>query len=157
MRYFKDTVGSGEIGRILALFLLFAPLAAPAAVYQWRDADGTVVYSQTPPPDGSARKVPPPPPPPRPEQARKSLEKLRQQLEDRREDRRLSSEKAAQQKKKAQIRRQNCERARNNLQRVEQRPHALVSDGKGGMHRMTAEEWQQRLEQYRKDVEKFCR
>lgn len=157
MRYIKVTAGSTKIGRILAFFLLFSPLMASAAVYQWRDADGTMVYSQVPPPDGrSVREVPPPPPPPSPEQDKKRLQDLRQRLEDNREDRALNAEKAAKRAKQEETQQENCRRARNNLQQLQQKNRPVVSDGKGGMRRMTAEERQKRLGQYRQNVEKFC-
>jgi len=159
MRYIKLTAGSSEISRILALFLIFSPLVASAAIYQWRDADGTMVYSQIPPADGRAiREVKPPPPPAEsPEQAQQRLQNLRQRAEDDREDRRLAAEKAAKAASKDEILRKNCEGSRRNLQQLEQKNRPVVSDGKGGMRRMTPAEREQKLEQYRRDVKKFCR
>ena len=66
------------MSRLLALFLLLVPLTLLAdTVYRTTDANGNVIFTDTPPADGSTadridiRRTntvqPPPPPPPRPE------------------------------------------------------------------------------------------
>jgi alkanesulfonate monooxygenase SsuD/methylene tetrahydromethanopterin reductase-like flavin-dependent oxidoreductase (luciferase family) len=158
MRYIKDTPRLREIGRILILFLIFVPLLASAAIYQWRDADGSMVYSQTPPPDGrAASKVKAPPPPAEsPEQAQQKLQTLQQRLDDLRKKRETTAEDNRKQEAASNARQQNCRTARNSLQQLQDRPHPLTNDGQGGMRHMTTEERAQRLEQLRQDVKKYC-
>lgn len=52
--------------RRLNLFVIALVLAMPAAaeIYQWRDAQGQIHYSDTPPPGQNATKIPPAPKPP---------------------------------------------------------------------------------------------
>ena len=141
--------------------LLFALLATEplwAEVYKWTDADGNTVYSQVPPSDGRRPETvaPPPPPAETPEQANARLDALQQQLEDAREDRELKSQKEQKSASEAAARRENCAKARSNLQGLEQRARQLVSDGKGNYRRLNPEEKAKQAAEYQKIIQRDC-
>jgi Skp family chaperone for outer membrane proteins len=159
MRYIKVTPQPRKIARILIFFLIFAPLVASAAIYQWRDADGNMVYSQTPPQDGrSAQKIKTrqEPSAQSTEQAQQKLQALQKHLDDLSKSRETAAEDARKQAAATNARQQNCNTARSSLQQLQNRPHPFTSDGQGGMRHMTTEERAQRLEQLRQDVKKYC-
>lgn len=112
----------------LCLLLLALPLAAPAQVYRWVDAQGKVHYTQSPPPQGSYKEVPPAPPPgalgggPNLGDYAKKLQTEREQGE--------KANEVAQ--KNAERRKQNCSAARRNratLDRYGGRIFSATEDG----------------------------
>ena len=94
MRFIKDR-HKWLFTLLLASGLALCATHALAVVYQWQDADGSMVYSQLPPGDGRpVREVSPPPPPAtRPEQAEQELEQLRQRARQRIEQRQRARDK----------------------------------------------------------------
>lgn len=142
----------------LSCYLLFCSTGAPAAIYQWQDADGTTVYSQLPPQDGrSVREVAlPPPPGTTPEQAQQELRKMQDDFRERIETRKQKAEERSSQDAAAESRNRNCQAARRNLAQIQSRARLLVDDGQGGRARMTEAEKQKLIQQYRADVQKYC-
>ncbi len=159
MRYFKPDALAARILPAWLMWLALCPPAAQAAIYKWTNADGEVVYSQIPPPQGreaADRLRPPPPPAETPEAAQKRLKALEQRLDKQRKARQQAGKKDEKAAERARIRQHNCEAARSNLSGLETKTHPLVPDGHGGMRRMTAPEREQKLEQLRADVDKYC-
>ena len=100
---------------------------------------------------------PSPPPATAPEQAQQRLQQLRERSRKLSEERKKNAAKTSAEAQKQHILKQNCSAARHNLEQLQQRPRLRVSDGKGGMRYMLPAEREQRMRQYRKDVEKYCR
>ncbi len=145
---------------ILINLLILAGLAtgSQAAMYKWVDANGVTVYSQTPPASGPSTRVKPPPPPAMtPEEARERLDRSRQNLEDAAEDRELASQKDSQKDDQADTFKANCSAARNNLMNWEGNPRKLVGQSDGTYARVTEEERQQKMQEGRHMIEKFCK
>jgi hypothetical protein len=142
----------------MLLFALLATQPLWAEVYKWTDADGNTIYSQVPPNNGPRPETvaPPPPPAETAEQAKARLNALQQKLEDAREDRTLRAQKQQKLASEAAARRENCARARANLQGLEQRARQLVGDGKGNYQRLTPEDKAKRSAEYKKIIKRDC-
>lgn len=144
---------------ILLLSLIALCWLAPAfgKTYRWVDENGVTVYSQSPPPEGEATVIKPPPPPATtPDEAWKELNQKRLKLEDAREDRQLERESTQQEAEKDEIRRKNCETARETLARLEGHPPRLVRTTSGEYKPINDEERQAMLEDARAKVQKYC-
>ncbi len=127
-------------------------------MYKWVDENGVTVYSQTPPASGKSTEVKPPPPPAMtPEEAREKLNRTRPRLEDAAEDRELAEQKANKKEKVAEAYEVNCSAARNNLMNWEGNPRKLVGRPDGTYARVTEEERQQKMQEARDLIEKFCK
>ena len=139
------------------LCALLVTSSAYAETYRWVDENGVVSYSQTPPPSGQVEtleiRVPAGI---SSEEASKRLDGMRQQLEDRREDRKLAQEEKLKAKQEQQRRQQNCEAARNNLQKLEGLGNRLLKTADGEYRRLTEEERQQRMQEARKNIAENC-
>jgi len=142
----------------IAFFLLSLPTFACAATYQWVDENGVTVYSQLPPPNqADARKVAPPPPPATtPKAAQDELRRLQQKLEDLREDRELQASAQKKESEKQQLRVENCRRARENLQILQQRSRQLIKQSDGTYKRYTPEEKAQKVAEYEAMIKRSC-
>ncbi len=143
----------------LSLYLLLLPAIALAGVYRWTDDQGNVVYSQTPPPDGRPveRMAPPPLPAEPPHAARKRLERIHKRLEESAKARQRRKREAAKTDADAARRQQNCRAARENLERLTNRPsNTLYRVGENDYRRLTPEERRQRIEKMRKIVKENC-
>lgn len=100
--------------RLTAIILLCLPLAAAAEVYQYRDAQGRTVYSDTPPPGVNATKkdlnVTR-----QSEEATRALDEKMQGFEKRREEAASNEAKQAKEKAERALAAENCTKARNKL------------------------------------------
>ncbi len=129
-----------------------------AAMYKWVDEDGQTVYSQTPPPSGQSTRIKPPPPPAEtPEEARQRLNQRLQKFEDKAEDKELAGQKEAKDEELAEVFKRNCAAAQNNLFFLESNPRKLVGQPDGSYVRITEEERQQKMQEAREQVERFCK
>lgn len=147
--------------RNLAFLLFLAALCwlAPAfgKTYRWVDENGVTVYSQSPPPEGEATVIKPPPPPATPpDEAWKELNQQRLRLEDAREDRELEQESQQKQAEEDEVRRKNCETARQTLERLQGHPPKLVRTTSGEYKPINEEERQAMLEEARAKVQEYC-
>ena len=142
----------------LLIGLILLPSLACAASYQWKDADGNTVYSQFPPPEGreAARIVVPPPPAAEPKAAKQQLLDMQQRLANSREDRGLENEKQQKARADADRRAENCRKARNNLQALQQRARQLIREGSGEYRRYTPEEKAKKTAENQKIVKENC-
>ena len=145
---------------VLVTLLILAGLAtgSQAAMYKWVDENGQTVYSQIPPTSGqSTRMKPPPPPAETPEEARQRLNQRLQTLEDKAEDKELAGQKEAKEGELAEVYKSNCAAAQHNLMFLESNPRKLVGQPDGSYVRITEEERQQKMQEAREQVEKFCK
>ncbi|WP_018228673.1 DUF4124 domain-containing protein [Methyloversatilis universalis] len=100
--------------RILAVLLLGLPLACAAQVYQYKDAQGRTVFSDTPPPGANATKKNLSVPQPSGDAARSTQDKL-QDFQKRRDERLEAESKASKEQADKDKASENCNRARNRL------------------------------------------
>ncbi len=144
---------------VLILSLIAVCWVAPSfgKTYRWVDENGVTVYSQSPPPEGEATVIKPPPPPATPsDEAWQQLNKQRLKLEDAREDRELEQEDKQKQTEQDEIRRKNCETARQTLERLEGHPPRLVRTASGEYKPINDEERQAMLDDARAKVQEYC-
>ncbi len=151
-------------GLLLTLLLLAG--AAGAQVYKWRDANGQVVYSQTPPPpeiQTEAETVAPPPPPasaptaktaPAAKPAEPAAPAKAQKAG---KPAQTKAPSPAEQTKKAEALAAKCERARKALNELRIKNRIMMPDGKGGYRVMTAEERAAQRRRLEADLRKHCR
>ena len=144
---------------IAPLLLLFATLPVSAAIYHWVDDNGKVVYSQTPPADGRTyQKVDTPPPQPTDVKAtEKRLEEARKIITEGSEARKKQRHEEAKRASEEEMRRKNCETARNNLKTLTSRPpNTLFNVGDGQFRRFTPEELKKRVETFKQFIKENC-
>lgn len=140
---------------ILLAFLITQP--STAAIYRWVDADGQTVYSQTPPPDAQAERMRAPREPEVDAADRKQPDQRQQEMDDYLEDRQLKAEKRKKAREAQKLAQENCGKARQNYKNLEESARPLVA-GPDGEYRILAEdERQQRMDDARVHIEKFCK
>ena len=150
-------------GLLLTLLLLAG--AAGAKVYKWRDANGQVVYSQTPPPpelQTEAETVAPPPPPASAPARKAPAAKPAEPAAPAKAQKagkppQAKAPSPAGQAKKAEALAAKCERARKALNELRIKNRIMMPDGKGGYRVMTAEERAAQRRRLESDLRKHCR
>jgi len=144
--------------RVYCLTLLCSlSFLAQAEIYKWTDENGQVHYTQQPPADRPAEHIAPPPPPAiAPEKAQQQLEELieSQEAEAAAEAERQQAQQEAQAAE--QIREENCQTARNNLQQYQDNPGRRVMNADGEVTRPTEEERQAKITEFQQQVDEFC-
>ncbi len=137
------------------LLLCINPVSAET--YRWVNEDGVVTYSQTPPPNADAETVKiKTAPATGANDSKKRLEALRQKLADSAEDRAL---KKAQKQEQTEIKaenKKNCSTARKNLEQLTALGNRLYKT-EDGYVRLTEEDRQQKMQQAREQIKKFCK
>ncbi|MDD3516765.1 MAG: DUF4124 domain-containing protein [Chromatiales bacterium] len=130
--------------RILLLALLALPVAA-SELYRWVDDQGRVTFGQVPPADRPSEKLRGAPPPPT---GSVPVEELGQQQTE-------AAAAARRQAESDQIKKENCERAQQNLQTLT-RP-GKVTLREGDQYRYVEEaERQEMIERAKRQIEEFC-
>ena len=159
---------------IFALFCAStaAAVSAHAQTYQWKDSSGRTVISDTPPP-GSARDsrgigLSPPPSSSAPKadaaktdaakaDAPKSTAEKDMEFRKRQQEAREKADKAEKEATAAAQKRDNCERARNQLSKLESGNHRMVvPDGKGGETFVEGDVKDSEMERARKIIADSC-
>jgi hypothetical protein len=155
---------------IFALFCLSTAtaLTAQAQTYQWKDSSGRTVISDTPPP-GSARDargigLSPPPSSSAPKadvgkaaDAPKTAAEKDMEFRKRQQEAREKAEKSEKEAAAAAQKRDNCERARNQLSKLESGNHRMVvPDGKGGEVFVEGDVKEAEMERARKIIAESC-
>ncbi|MFP5506829.1 MAG: DUF4124 domain-containing protein [Gammaproteobacteria bacterium] len=147
---------TSRFGWILVGWLAVFGLAQ-AAMYKWVDENGVTQYSQYPPPGRDYQTVTPPPAPAEdPEGAQQRLEQLLQKQD---EAYKAKTEAAAQEQKSAETakrREQNCQAARQNLERLTTGGNRRIVGPDGVAYYPTEEERQERIAKARQQIEEFC-
>lgn len=138
---------------LVAVALL--PLAAQAATYKWRDANGRLVFTQLPPAQGVPYEViggaPPPATAPNQDALNQSLQQSQREEPRRQQAAEASAAIAA-------ARQQNCINAIERIAYLDaQTPRRLaVTDDKGNVARMTEEEFRRQRAAEEDKVKQFC-
>lgn len=100
--------------RLIAFILMCLPLVATAQIYQYKDAQGRTVFSDTPPPDARATRKNINVAPPSGDSARPLEEKM-QEFQKRRDAAAEQEAKQAKARAEQEKAAENCSRARNKL------------------------------------------
>jgi len=151
---------------VLGIISAFALGAAHAEVYQWKDASGRTVVSDTPPP-GSAGKeatvIGKPQPVTKgetagekPAEAAKTLAEKELEFKKRQQEAREKAEKEAKQEKADADRKENCERARRNLAAIESGYSVATFDEKGQRQVFDEAQRKQEMDRYREFLGQSC-
>lgn len=142
---------------LFAFVVLFCATIAFADVYKWVDEHGETHYSQLPPANQPADIIKAPPPPAI--DPSKAQEKIDQLIMEQAEDARAREEKQQQLKQNAAqeaTRKENCKKAKHNLQQYQDNPGRRVMDAEGNVTRIKEEDRQQKIKDFQKSVNEFC-
>ena len=145
------------MNKLALLLALLVSAAVQAEIYRWVDENGVTIYSQTPPPDSEAKRIKTSPAPTGAENSQRQLEEEMQKLEDYREDKALAEEKRQKEERERQLNEENCRKARSNLDNLTALSRRLLKMPDGSYQRLTEEQRQQKMEEARKMIEKYCK
>ncbi len=146
----------------LAVASTAAAVSAHAQSYQWRDSNGRLVISDRPPPASvrDARPVNPAPPAASStteSTAPRTTAEQNMEFRKRQQEARERSDKDTKDAAAAAQKRENCERARNQLATLESGNHRLVvPDGKGGEVFVEGDVKETEMERTRKIIAESC-
>ena len=141
---------------VLVGWLAFMGLAQ-AAMYKWVDDKGVTQYTQYPPPDHEVKvMVPPPPPAEDPEGAQKKLEATLQKLDEERKAKATATEESQKAADVAKQRKQLCEAARGNLEKLTTGGRRRVTGPDGVATYLPEEERQQKITEAKEAIKKYC-
>jgi hypothetical protein len=147
------------IWAVLAVLLLAgAPLQSSfAALYKWVDEQGNVTYSDRKPQDADAREVNVRAAPVTPEQARERLDALGGKADTQQKDRDFAKTAASEDQKEAEAFKKNCEMARQNMRVLENTSRIQGKDKDGNTYFLDPQEIEAKVEQSKKQVERYCK
>ncbi len=130
---------------------------AQAAMYKWVDENGVTQYTQYPPPNRKVEVVAPPPPPAEdPQEAQKKLETLLQSQDEQHKAAATAEGEQTKTAEQAKLREQNCQTARNNLEKLTTGGRKRVIGPDGVASYLTEEDQQARIDTAKKQIEEFC-
>ncbi len=139
----------------LACLAALLPGLLHAATYKWVDAEGNVVYSQQPPSSGNYQSLKVPTGGGLdPQAAQAQREAASNSVSGPARGTNKDDPVAAVTANSEQVRRQNCEAAKKNLQTYE--VYRRVRDKDGNIVRLDANERQARIDQAKQQVREFC-
>ena len=150
---------------LLALLLcVLASSALGETVYKWVDEQGGTHYGSTPPPDQKAQEIHPKSSAPAgtadAQHPQKSWQEQEREFLQRRVERKEDQWKKEQAEAKAQqeerARKESCVAARGNLQILKQGRPVYQVDEKGERTYLNDKERKAQIEQYQKDIERYC-
>jgi len=129
----------------LLLLLMTAPLAASqaAGLYKWTDDEGNVHYGQLPPTDRTAKKIAPP----------KDIPATAQ-TEQQETDADAIPEEAKRDAEELNVKRQNCEIAKGNMQTYKDSQKIRQADGK--VVELSDEMREAKTKEAQKMIDKYC-
>ncbi|GAB4351683.1 MAG: hypothetical protein Kow006_15810 [Gammaproteobacteria bacterium] len=149
-----------NIASCLLLLALVGATAASADIYRWKDNNGQIHYTQTPPPPGNKDRGTvirtTGPATGAQEQARERSSAIQQRLQSFRENRAKQRQEEEKQKADADRRARNCEAAKSNLAKLENRRQRRLLGKDGQVTVLTEAERQKRMEEARKQIRENC-
>jgi len=139
------------------IVVLLIANTAYAEVYKWVDKAGQTHYSQLPPTDYEADIIKTRPGPQvEPAESQQAVENL---IEQQASDAALREEnkiKQTQQQEQRETKSKNCEIAKNNLTKYQNNPNGRTRNAAGEYIRVDENERQQKIEQLKQDIQKYC-
>jgi hypothetical protein len=154
------------VALILGIASVCTISAAHGEIYQWKDAAGHTVVSDTPPSGragkearviGSRQAVSKGEAAEKPAEAAKSTAEKDLDFKKRQQEARDKADKEAKDKKAEADRQENCERARRNLAAMEAGQGVTTFDEKGQRNLLNEEQRQQEMNRYREFVAQSCK
>jgi hypothetical protein len=150
--------------KVLALLLtLIFALPASAQIYEWRDADGKINYSDRPPPGVEGKLIrrgtssaPTPAPAPAAQPA-KTLAEQELEFRERRAEAAKKKEEKAQEKQKAAQRAERCEQARKNLKILKSADRVLMKSEEGPSKQLRPSQRKAETERTQKIIDEDCK
>lgn len=142
--------------RIAAAVLLSVPLACAAQVYQYKDAQGRTVFSDTPPPGANATKKNINPPQPSGDSSGSVQEKL-QEFQKRRDERLESEAKQAKEQAEKDRMAENCTRARSKLAALQSGQRIVRFNTQGEREFLDDAGRAKEMEEAQKSVSEWCK
>ncbi len=139
----------------LVILCLLMPSLSTAEIYKWVDDDGKTNYTQLPPPSGYESEIVREPSSPAVAPAPTATE-LQDRYEEEQKDRENDAAVTGQEKKNADIRQLNCDAATRNRASLELGGNRLYKTADGEYLRLTGEERQQRIDQAKEQIKKYC-
>ena len=150
------------LAHALAFVLAVAPnLVTAGQVYRWVDADGSVQYSERPPAGVRAEPIPLHYAPASRDQGAEELKRLRERsglggaaapAATPTQGQPTAEQRAEQDRQRAE----NCRTAQENLRVLETAQRVMAKDAQGNDVRLDDTQKQARLEETRRQIEKFC-
>jgi len=126
-------------------------------MYKWVDDKGVTQYTQYPPPDKKAEiMVPPPPPAEDPEGAQKKLEATLQKLDEQSKAKATAEAENQKTADAAKQRKQACEAARSNLEKLTTGGRRRVTGPDGVATYLPEEERQKKIAEAKDVIKKAC-
>ncbi|MDR1995949.1 MAG: DUF4124 domain-containing protein [Azonexus sp.] len=152
---------------ILGIISTFALGAAHAEIYQWKDASGRTVVSDTPPPGNAAKEanvigkqqpvVKGEVAGEKPAEAPKPVAEKDLDFKKRQQEARDKADKEAKEQKAEADRKENCERARGNLAAIESGYRVAAFDEKGERKILDEGQRKEEMDRYREIVTQSCK
>ncbi len=144
------------IRTILCTLWLTLPLVAFGEIYQWKDADGKIHYSDKPPEDETAsQNISSQLRPLNSDSSTSETDKLKQVFAgETPEEKNYRLRQQAEQQQQKSSRQQACQQAKNQLSVLRGRVAFIDKDGKELI--VTEEERQQRADKLAREIDKYC-
>lgn len=141
---------------LTAILGLCLAAGASAEIYKWVDAEGNVIYSESPPPGDTKSETIAEPPKVQSEQALQSLRnlKIKNDLSDKVKEERLEAQRQIAEEKG--VKEGNCRKAREMLASFSARPTVQLVQPDGSRARATEEQRQQRIAEAQSKIKEFC-
>ncbi|HHJ16191.1 MAG TPA: DUF4124 domain-containing protein [Gammaproteobacteria bacterium] len=139
---------------MLSIFLFTG--SASAAMYKWKDADGSIQYGQYPPSGVEATRIKSDRTPKTAPATRKPLQEQVREMEARQERQQEEKSAAELEKKNAAIRKQNCKNAHSNIAELGYGGNRLAAMADGTYKRLTEEEKQKMIKKNEEAIKKYC-
>lgn len=134
------------------------PLHAHAGLYKWTDSQGNIHYSDQPPTvNAQAIKTPSAGQAETTSEARKSLNNKDQEYLKRKQDAEESRKKAEAEAEKERVQRENCEKARKNLNALQNSPRTYSTNAAGQRVYMDEAARASALANSQKAISEFCK
>ncbi|MBS0288516.1 MAG: DUF4124 domain-containing protein [Proteobacteria bacterium] len=130
---------------------------ALAAIYQWRDENGQVHFSQLPPTDTTATEISPSiAPSSSAAQEKIKIDKLIKSQQEAEEKAKTDQEKTLEQEKTDKLRAVNCDRAKKHLEEMEGWVRIRLEDASGRVTQLTPEQRQAEIDKTKAAVQEYC-
>lgn len=132
---------------------------ASAQVYQWKDASGRTIISDTPPPASikGGRTISTTPSPSASGSPPQSMAERDMEFKKRRQEASQKGEEAAKEQAAAAERRENCERAKGQLASLESGQRLVTHDENGERRYLDDDQRQREIAQTRKAMAESCK